>query len=152
MAPDGLDQVQNAMQALGGGGASGLDLLSAPQSQPLPGQAGTPEQAAAMQKKGMDLMSAVMPMLSNPALTKGMPPEQAKQMQTMMKFLSAAQDNMKSGKPMSARQQAEMQQALGSMMRGMGQMVPGAPPPGAPAAPPTRSAGSASGAPVEGQR
>lgn len=167
MTPDGLEQMQKVMRSLQAGGPSGLDLLQAPGGQPLaPGQAATPEQTAAMRMKAVDMVGAAMPLLNNPALIKAMPPEQAKQMQALMKLLSDAQGNLQTGKPMSAQQQAQLQETVGSMMRGMGQSIHGMTPPSAqPAAggidtpgdmptvtPPKRSAGSASGGPVEGQR
>jgi len=105
---------------------SGLQLLSPPQS----GPAGAPDgpqlraqaqaQGQAIQQATSNLMDPIMAMLSNPALTRGMPPEQAKQMKALTSLLGQMQAGMSSGKkPTPEEQAAMMAQFQASLMQFM---------------------------------
>jgi hypothetical protein len=118
-----LQQAQQTLQTLQPAAqGSSLDLVSGPGG--APARAGgpaaavpvTPQQAA---QQGANLLSSVMPLLSNPALTRGMTPDQQKQMQQLVGTIGQLQGSLQSGQPMTAAQQQAMLQTVQQAMRGM---------------------------------
>lgn len=98
---------------------SGLDLI---QQQGLPPEAAAPQvnarQLQEVNKAAAGMVQSVLPLLNNPALTKGMPPEQAKQLEGLTQMLQELQGNLQSGKPMTPEQQRRlMQQYQQAMIR-----------------------------------
>ncbi len=120
-----LQQAQLAAgQAQGGAPASSLDLVSGPGggaaprmplAPSLPGQpAMAPQQSA---QQGANMLATLLPMLSNPALTRSMTPQQRQQLQSLTGTLSQLQGSLQAGKaPTPADQQAMMRQ-LQQLMR-----------------------------------
>lgn len=115
-----------------GAPASGLDMIALPSSaapadgtpgSALPAQQQLQQQSAALQQSAAGVLGSLAPMLGNPALTKGMPPEQAKQLQQMMGLINSMQDSMKSGKPPTPEQMAQIQKLQQDQMRTMTQMM-----------------------------
>lgn len=110
---------------------SGLDLIK----QQAPLGAGSapmdPKQLQAVNKAAANMMQSVMPMLNNPELTKGLDPEQAKQLQGLTQMVRQLQDNLQSGKPTTPQQQQEMMRRSQEMMMQLLSRPP-APPPGKP--------------------
>jgi hypothetical protein len=110
-------------------GLSSLELLSPPQGgghaeRPAPLQA----QAQSIQQAATNLLTPIMTMLQNPALTKGLSPEQAKNMSDLRSMLAQMQKNMASGQKTTPEEQAAMaSQFQSSMMQFMTQMRPPSP-------------------------
>ncbi|MBI3552861.1 MAG: hypothetical protein HY077_10115 [Elusimicrobia bacterium] len=117
-------QAQQMMQASGvaristGTAGSSLGLAALPTAEQAAAtlQAMPPEAAHQLATTTLD---SVLPLLENPALTKGLPPEQAKQVREMSALVRTLQDNAKSGKPATPQQRAQMQQMQQTMLQMM---------------------------------
>ncbi len=132
-------QAQQLAQALQQ--ASSLNLISGPSGQisaPTPAQvqaiaAQIQQHPGAAPQFAAQTLQSVMPLLDNPNLTKGMPPEQAKQIQAMSALLKQMGGNMQAGKPLTAEQKMQLmktqQAAMQMMMQQMQQTKKGAPQP-----------------------
>jgi hypothetical protein len=93
---------------------SGLQLLAAPAGAPaseLPAdatrlQAQAQAQSHVLQQATSNMMAPLLSMLSNPAMTRGMPPAQAQQMKTLTSLITQMQSSMASGKKMTPEEHA----------------------------------------------
>jgi hypothetical protein len=110
-------------------GPSSLDLLISPSETGSPPAGATSAQlqaqAQGLQQATANMLSPMMAMLQNPALTKGMSPEQVKQMGSVTGMLSQLQKDMTSGKKTTPEEQAAvMAQFQAAMMKLMTQVRP----------------------------
>jgi|GEM_PF-3574979 len=107
----GLAALQNSPTPTG---LSSLELLSPPQggNQPVSPAAQVQAQAQAqvqsVQEATTNLLGPIMAMLKSPAMTRGMSPEQVKQMGTATDMLAQMQKSMASGKKTTPEEQAAM--------------------------------------------
>ncbi|MBI5241843.1 MAG: YIP1 family protein [Elusimicrobia bacterium] len=105
---------------------SGLQLLAPPASGPAPENPAdaykvrAQAQAQHLQQATSGMLAPIMAMLSNPATTAGMSPEQAKQMKALSSLLTQMQAGMSSGKKMTPEEHAAfMAQFQGAMLQFM---------------------------------
>ncbi|MCX5794075.1 MAG: Yip1 family protein [Elusimicrobia bacterium] len=116
---------QNSPQPIG---LSSLELLSPPQGDnqsdlPAQLQAQAQAQTRTIQQTTTDLLAPIMGMLKNPALTRGMPPEQAKQIGAITDMLVQMQKDMAGGKTITPEERSAMMARFqGTMMQMMTQM------------------------------
>ena len=100
---------------------SGLDLLRAPadealpSSPPAPGQAPSPQQAQALQQNALAMLDALGPMLSNPAFTQRMGPQQKADLRELQSMIQEFRGQMTSGKRPSREEQALRMQRIQSL-------------------------------------
>jgi cell division septum initiation protein DivIVA len=95
---------------------SGLQLLAPLTGSPPPDkrvdgpepQTQAEAQAKAIQQATSNMLAPIMAMLNNPALTRGMSPEQAKQMNALVGAFSQMQAGMTSGKKLSPQEEAAL--------------------------------------------
>lgn len=85
----------------------------------------TPQQLQGMLAGPLAMVDS---MLNNPAMMKGMPPEKAKQMRELGGILKDLQSSMKTGRPLTAEQEARMRQVFmqvnAEMMKSAAQAAP----------------------------
>ena len=117
-----LPQSQPANPAAPQAAPSSLDMIRAPQmdaQQQAP--AASYQTPAPIPKEGVDMFDSMMPMLDNPALTKGLSPRQTKQMEKLKALMRQLQQDIR--KSMTPEQRAknlmEFQQATGELMKNM---------------------------------
>jgi len=112
---------------------SGLDMLmthrrdtsqyqpafSAPGAMIQSGQDTNSAQIQALAQKGSAALNSVLPLLNNPELTSGMPPEQAKQFNQLKNLVIQMQSQISSGQPLTSRQNEQMMRLLKQIMPSM---------------------------------
>jgi len=139
---------------------SGLDLLRAPDDAggtpppPASAAASAGAQAAAatasmqgMQQSALGMLDAMQPMLSNPAMTAKMNPQQKAQFKQIMTMMADLRSQINSGKPLSPAEQSQQMmriQSLTMSLMSSGLQLPPMPAPApAPAPAPKPASGGA---------